>query len=326
MAIEYVLDEIARALGRDPLDVRRVNFYGTGARDVTPYGMRVEDFVADRSVRRARAASSDYARPARGDRRVQRGEPGREARHRADAGEVRHLLHRHVLQPGERAGARLHRRQRAAQPRRHRDGAGTVHQGRPGGRATSSVSISTGCASSATDTEKMPNTSATAASSRQRPQRQGRAGGGRGPSRRAWSRSRRAHPGRPAGGRPASRRPRRGRRREAAHLRRGRRGSRTASACRSRRAGFYRTPKIHCDRETLRGRPFYYFAYGAAVSEVAIDTLTGEYAAPPGRHPARRRPHPQPGDRPRPGRGRLRPGHGLAHHRGAVVGRRRAAR
>ena len=40
--------------------------------------------------------------------------------------------------------------------------------------------------------------------------------------------------------------------------------------------GFYRTPKIHYDKTTLTGRPFYYFAYGAAVSEVAIDTLTGE--------------------------------------------------
>ncbi|WP_439517515.1 xanthine dehydrogenase molybdopterin binding subunit [Hydrogenophaga sp.] len=40
--------------------------------------------------------------------------------------------------------------------------------------------------------------------------------------------------------------------------------------------GFYRTPKIHYDKTTLTGRPFYYFAYGAAVTEVAIDTLTGE--------------------------------------------------
>jgi len=40
--------------------------------------------------------------------------------------------------------------------------------------------------------------------------------------------------------------------------------------------GFYRTPKIHYDKITLTGRPFYYFAYGAACTEVAIDTLTGE--------------------------------------------------
>jgi len=41
--------------------------------------------------------------------------------------------------------------------------------------------------------------------------------------------------------------------------------------------GFYKTPKIHYDRKTLSGRPFYYFSYGAACSEVEIDTLTGEY-------------------------------------------------
>ena len=41
--------------------------------------------------------------------------------------------------------------------------------------------------------------------------------------------------------------------------------------------GFYATPKIHYDRHTLTGRPFFYFAYGAACSEVAIDTLTGEH-------------------------------------------------
>jgi xanthine dehydrogenase large subunit len=40
--------------------------------------------------------------------------------------------------------------------------------------------------------------------------------------------------------------------------------------------GFYRTPDIHWDREKRQGRPFFYFAYGAAASEVTIDTLTGE--------------------------------------------------
>ena len=40
--------------------------------------------------------------------------------------------------------------------------------------------------------------------------------------------------------------------------------------------GFYRTPKIYYDRTTLTGRPFYYFAYGAACTQVAIDVLTGE--------------------------------------------------
>ena len=41
--------------------------------------------------------------------------------------------------------------------------------------------------------------------------------------------------------------------------------------------GFYATPKLDYDASVMRGRPFYYFAYGAALSEAAIDTLTGEH-------------------------------------------------
>jgi xanthine dehydrogenase molybdopterin binding subunit len=41
--------------------------------------------------------------------------------------------------------------------------------------------------------------------------------------------------------------------------------------------GFYKTPGIHFDRETGKGNPFYYFAYGMAASEVQVDVLTGEY-------------------------------------------------
>jgi len=41
--------------------------------------------------------------------------------------------------------------------------------------------------------------------------------------------------------------------------------------------GYYKVPGIHYDREAGRGTPFYYYAFGAACSEVIIDTLTGEY-------------------------------------------------
>jgi len=41
--------------------------------------------------------------------------------------------------------------------------------------------------------------------------------------------------------------------------------------------GYYKTPKIHFDRATAKGRPFFYYSTGASVSEVLIDTLTGEY-------------------------------------------------
>ncbi|MFT5787194.1 MAG: xanthine dehydrogenase large subunit [Ascidiaceihabitans sp.] len=40
--------------------------------------------------------------------------------------------------------------------------------------------------------------------------------------------------------------------------------------------GFYKTPDIEWDRIKGKGRPFFYFAYGAAITEVAVDTLTGE--------------------------------------------------
>jgi xanthine dehydrogenase large subunit len=41
--------------------------------------------------------------------------------------------------------------------------------------------------------------------------------------------------------------------------------------------GFYKTPDIHWDAQAMRGEPFFYFSYGAAVAEVLLDTLTGEH-------------------------------------------------
>ena len=59
IAIEYIIDNVARELGRDPLDVRKANFYGTTERNVTPYGMTVEDNVIHELVAELEA-SSDY--------------------------------------------------------------------------------------------------------------------------------------------------------------------------------------------------------------------------------------------------------------------------
>jgi len=42
-------------------------------------------------------------------------------------------------------------------------------------------------------------------------------------------------------------------------------------------SGFYKTPKLQYNRDTGEGRPFFYFAYGVSMSEVSVDTLTGEY-------------------------------------------------
>jgi xanthine dehydrogenase large subunit len=54
-----------------------------------------------------------------------------------------------------------------------------------------------------------------------------------------------------------------------------------AKSCRLNRvglsaAGYYRTPEISWDRPNAKGKPFFYFAYGACCAEVGIDTLTGE--------------------------------------------------
>ena len=59
LAIEYVIDNVARVLGLDPLDVRKANFYGTTERNVTPYGMTVDDNVIHELVAELEA-SSDY--------------------------------------------------------------------------------------------------------------------------------------------------------------------------------------------------------------------------------------------------------------------------
>ncbi len=69
--------------------------------------------------------------------------------------------------------------------------------------------------------------------------------------------------------------------------------------------GFYATPKLSWDRMAGRGRPFYYFAYGAAVTEVVIDTLTGENRILRVDILHDCGTSPEPGDRYRPDRGRL---------------------
>ena len=69
MGIEKVIDAIARALGLDPLEVRRRNLYGPAGRDVTPYHMQVQDNILpelidelERNVRLSQAARGDCER------------------------------------------------------------------------------------------------------------------------------------------------------------------------------------------------------------------------------------------------------------------------
>ena len=173
------------------------------------------------------------------------------------------------------AGALVHvyqRRLDRSQPWRHRDGPGAFPQGGAGGGG----GVRGGCgavAITATDTAKVPNTSATAASSGA--DLNGMAVKAAVDTIRArmaeyLAREHQAAP-------------------EAVHFEGGRvfvgaaemSFAEAAARCYMGRVslsatGFYATPKLNWDRKAGRGRPFYYFAYGAAVSEVVIDTLTGE--------------------------------------------------
>ncbi len=59
IAIEYIIDNIARELGKDPLEIRKLNFYGKDERNTTPYGQTVRDNVIHELVAELEI-SSDY--------------------------------------------------------------------------------------------------------------------------------------------------------------------------------------------------------------------------------------------------------------------------
>lgn len=271
VAIEYVIDDIARTLGLDPLDVRRRNFYGVGERDVTQYGQAVEDNILD-LIADTLEAKADY---------------------RARRSEIRafnrssRILKRGIALTPVKFGISFtstHLNQASALVHVYRDG--TVHLNHGGtemgqglfikvaqvvadelGIPVSAIRIN------AADTSKVPNASATAASS-----------------------------GSDMNGKAAQAAARKIRNRltefAARHFSVNESavgfaegtvtvGSGTLDFAELVQlawfdriplsaTGFYKTPKINYDRSTYRGRPFFYFAYGAAVSEVVVDTLTGE--------------------------------------------------
>ncbi|MDD3329191.1 MAG: xanthine dehydrogenase molybdopterin binding subunit [Zoogloea sp.] len=271
-AIETVIDDIARHLGLDPLAVRRANFYAGPGRDITPYGMRVEDNILAPLVERL-AESADYAR-----RRAE-----------IDAfNAASPVLKRGLALTPVKFGISFTNtflNQAGALVHVYKDGSVRVsHGGTEMGQGLHTklrqiVAAEFGLAVgdvrlSATDTTRVPNTSATAASS------------GSDLNGKAAQAACRAIRGRLAAfvaGRL---------RLDAAEVRfeAGRVRAPgfdapfaqvTLDAWLARvqlwDAGFYATPKLSYDASAMRGRPFYYFAYGAAVSEAAIDTLTGEH-------------------------------------------------
>ena len=59
---ERILEAVAREVGKDPLEVRKLNFYSTGSRNITPYHMEVEDFNLDKIVDELERSSSYWER------------------------------------------------------------------------------------------------------------------------------------------------------------------------------------------------------------------------------------------------------------------------
>jgi xanthine dehydrogenase large subunit len=271
-AIEHVIDEIARYLKRDALDVRKVNFYGVHERNVTHYNQLIEDNILDQLVGQLEQ-TSQYAQ-----RRAAI----------ADFNRASAVLKKGLALTPVKFGISFtatHLNQAGALIHIYTDG--TVHLNHGGtemgqGLFTKVAQVVAEelqidieqIKLTAADTSKVPNASATAAS----------AGADlNGMAAQAAARTLRERltrfasehfkvPG--ASVRFLPNRIQAGEHTigfaELANLAWMARISLSA-------AGYYRTPKIHYDRPTFSGRPFYYYAYGAAVSEVLVDTLTGEY-------------------------------------------------
>lgn len=271
LAIERIIDHIAARLGKDPLDVRLANLYGPG-RDVTQYGMKVADNIAPQMIARLRET-------ARYDERAAAVEA---------SNAVNPVIKKGIALTPVKFGISFtttHLNQAGALVHVYADGSIQVNHGGTEMGQGVYVKVAQVVADvfgvpfsqvriTATRTDKVPNTSATAASS-----------------------------GADLNGMAAYNAAMTIRQRLIAFLARTHNcdeaevqftpagilvGTETISfELAARKAhvgrislsstGFYATPDIAYDRATHRGRPFYYFAYGAAVSEVAIDTLTGEH-------------------------------------------------
>ncbi len=270
MLAERMMDDIACRLGLDPLDVRKRNLYGRG-RDVTPYGMTVGENILGRLVRQLER-TSDYRARRKGIAAFN--ESGRFLRKGMSLTPVKFGI-AFTLKHLNQAGALVHV---------YTDGSVLVnHGGTEMGQGLHTkvaqvVAEEFGIGFeqvriTATKTDMVPNTTPTAASS-------GSDLNGMAAKRAAATIKGRmaalagrlhqvpASQVRFAGGMVAV-------------------GSREipfaelAKTCFLDRVslsstGFFATPKITWDRASASGRPFLYFACGAACSEVTIDTLTGE--------------------------------------------------
>ncbi len=271
VAIEYVIDDIARTLGLDPLDVRRRNFYGIGERNVTQYGQTVEDNILDMIADRLEA-DADYRARRAGIREFNASSS---------------ILKRGIALTPVKFGISFtatHLNQAGALVHVYKDG--SVHLNHGGTEMGQGLYIKVAqvvadelglpvsvIRINAADTSKVPNASATAASSGSDMNgKAAQAAARKIRTRLAEFAARHFSVNESAiefGDGRVSVGPRTLEFAELVQLAWADRVSLSAT-------GFYKTPKINYDRDTFSGRPFFYFAYGVAVSEVVVDTLTGE--------------------------------------------------
>ena len=272
IAIEHILDDIARRLGRDPLDVRKANFYGTRERNVTPYGQTVEDNVIHALVAELEH-DSEYRRRRADIDRFNRDSP---------------VLRKGLALTPVKFGISfnlVHLNQAGALVHVYTDGSVLVNHGGTEMGQGLNTKVAQVVAkvlgidvarvrSTAADTSKVANTSATAAST-------GADMNGKAAEHAALQIRARlaALAASRFDGNAQSVEFKDGRVRIDEHEIGFGALVRLAYEARVQlwSDGFYTTPKLHWNRETLTGHPFYYFAYGAAVSEVVVDTLTGEW-------------------------------------------------
>ena len=272
VGMERVIDEVAFATGLDPLEVRKRNFYGVGERNVTPYHQIVEDNILDRIVGDLET-SADYA--------------GRR-KEIAAFNERSKIIKRGVALTPVKFGISFTAtwyNQAGALVHVYKDG--SIHLSHGGTEMGQGLYVkvaqvvaeefqidASNVKITATTTGKVPNTSATAASSGTDLNGMAAQNAARQIKDRliAFAAEKYDLPAEQVVFLPN-------------RVRIGNQeipfGDLVKQAYMARiqlsAAGFYKTPKIHWDRDAGAGRPFYYFAYGAACAEVSIDTLTGEY-------------------------------------------------
>ncbi|MGB5870312.1 MAG: molybdopterin cofactor-binding domain-containing protein, partial [Albidovulum sp.] len=274
LGVERVMDHIAHAMGLDPTGVRRANFYADApspAPQTTPYHMPVEDFILHGLVAQLEKSSNYATRKAAV----------------TDWNAKNPILKRGIALTPVKFGISFtltHLNQAGALVHVYQDGSIHLNHGgtemgqglfrKVGQVAASGFGVDAGAVQiTATDTGKVPNTSATAASSGSDLNGMAVKAACDTIRLRMAEFLAQQHQAEPASVRFADGKVFVGNDEMTF--------ADAAARCYQGRVslsstGFYATPKLSWDRKAGKGRAFYYFAYGAAVTEVVIDTLTGE--------------------------------------------------